>query len=197
MPKKSIRRKRQSSGGGAPAKKANSMTINAHEKSIVGRRCLIVDNERLIALDIQDILQAAGATTAIVCANDLGDVLSSIQKNGPFDLALVDLRLDHKGQPDLAIAQILARHYIPFAFLTALCREEVLVLDFLHAPIVEKPYRADLLLKALSQAGIAPQPENRGVARRPLTCRGPPRPPAPLTGAILSCHLRPLEKSRK
>lgn len=57
-----------------------------------GRRTLVVEDEFLIALDIQRLLEDAGASEALV-ATTLAEANAILADGSPIHLAVVDLRL--------------------------------------------------------------------------------------------------------
>src|SRR3569832_1638004 len=82
---------------------------------LAGRRCLVVEDELLIALDIQQELEAAGAAE-VICVATLEEAASALR--GPrFDLGLLDLRLGN-GETSLPIARALEDAGTAFVFLT-------------------------------------------------------------------------------
>ena len=121
------------------------------EKILAGRRCLVMDDEFLIALDIQQILEAAGAS--VVCATNAADALAAMGEKFKFDLAVLDVQLAESADiTSLDLARILAKQRMPFVFLTGMRRSDLHEMDFPDAPVVEKPYEAPLLLAAVVRA---------------------------------------------
>ena len=121
------------------------------EMSLAGMRCLVLDDEYLIALDIQTILEAAGAA-AVICAANAVDALAAISDGVAFDLAVLDLKLGGAAQTSATVAEALAKHAIPFVFLTGIAADDTRFLSYPGAPVVEKPYQAELLLGAVFKA---------------------------------------------
>lgn len=118
---------------------------------LAGLRCLVLDDELLIALDIQQILEAAGA--AVLCAGNAPEALTSLQAGERFDLAVLDVMLNGTIGNSLAVATALLERRIPFVFLTGMRTEDIQHTGrFPSAPVVEKPYQASLLLEAIAQA---------------------------------------------
>lgn len=119
------------------------------EPSIAGKRFLVLDDEFLIVLDIQQVLEAAGAA-AVVCTGNAADALQAIKSVQPFDLAVLDFRLEGKTS-SLEIADVLVAAAIPFVFLTGMLGDRELK-KYPNAPVVEKPYDARLLIDAIVRA---------------------------------------------
>lgn len=117
--------------------------------AIAGKRFLVLDDEFLIALDIQQVLESAGAT-AVACTGNATDALRAITSAQPFDLAVLDLRLEGKTS-SLDVADALVAAAIPFVFLTGMLGDRELS-KYPNAPVVEKPYHARLLIDAIVRA---------------------------------------------
>ena len=117
--------------------------------AIAGKRFLVLDDEFLIAFDIQQVLEGAGAA-AVACTGNAADALHAIKSAQPFDLAVLDFRLE--GQTSsLEIADALVAAAIPFVFLTGMLGDRELK-KYPNAPVVEKPYDARLLIDAIVRA---------------------------------------------
>lgn len=120
------------------------------EASIGGKRCLVVDDEFLIALDIQQILELAGAAT-VVCAGSADEALAAIDGSA-FDLAVLDVKLSGAMPTSLSVAATLTERGTPFVFLTGMRGDDPHFTRFPAAPVVEKPYAATALLAAIRRA---------------------------------------------
>ena len=119
-------------------------------KPLAGKRCLVVDDEFLIALDIQQALENAGAAE-VVCAGNASEALAAV-KAGRFDVAVLDVRLGRTGGSSLPVAEVLAAAGTPFVFLTGLRGDSAEARAYPRAPVIEKPYDAQALLAAIRQA---------------------------------------------
>jgi len=91
------------------------------EPSIAGKRCLVLNDQFLIALDIQQILEAAGAASAI-CVADADAALRALNSDAPFDLAVLDLKLSGSARTSETIAAALTERGTPFVFLTGIAK---------------------------------------------------------------------------
>ena len=121
------------------------------ETLLAGKRCLVLDDEFLIALDIQQILETAGAKT-VICASNAEDAMAAI-RNGPrFDLAVLDVVLSGATRTSVTVAAALISQNTPFVFLTGMRGEDVHTREFPKAPVVDKPYQPPLLLEAVLRA---------------------------------------------
>ena len=121
------------------------------EAFLAGKRCLVLDDEYLIALDIQQILEAAGAAS-VTCVGTARDALDALADGSALDIAVLDIRLDGKAGDSLTVAAALSRKGTPFVFLTGLRSDDVHAGEFAHAPVIEKPYQAPALVEAIRQA---------------------------------------------
>ena len=112
---------------------------------MAAQRLLVVEDELLVALDIESILSEAGMVV-IGPASSAGEALELIASGGA-DAALIDANLG--GEPITAVARALSERGIPFAYVTGYGRES---LPAAHpAPIVTKPFDAAQLLAAVRQ----------------------------------------------
>lgn len=107
------------------------------ESPVAGKRGLVLDDEFLIALDIQQILQLAGARY-VACVANADDAIGALHREPRFDFAVLDVKLDGTNGDSLAIAAILATRGTPFVFLTGMQGEDVHTKQFPQAPVIEK-----------------------------------------------------------
>ena len=112
-------------------------------------RILIVENEELIALDLQDIVEGAGHTVVGRAASQ-AEAVRLARKAKPT-VALVDMELDDGANGlDVAVALHEAAGTLPL-FITG--RSDFLIramaLDFEPLGYITKPYKADEVLAAL------------------------------------------------
>jgi CheY-like chemotaxis protein len=123
--------------------------------SLAGKRCLVLDDEFLIACDVQQILETAGATS-VTCVSNAEDALTAIRVGPQFDFAVLDVKLggatSATSQNSLSVAAALSGQGTPFVFVTGLLGDEALTKQFPHVPVVEKPYEPGRLLAALARA---------------------------------------------
>ena len=68
-----------------------------------GKRCLVLDDEFLIALDIQQILEIAGAAH-VACAATVPEALELLRREPAFDVAVPDVKLSGPDRNSLGIA---------------------------------------------------------------------------------------------
>lgn len=118
---------------------------------MAGLHCLVLDDEFLIALDIQSILENAGAAS-VTGAASIEDALQAIRDHGRFDVAVLDLKMGGGKLTSATVAAELTRLKTPFVFLTGARADDAQLKTYLRAPVVEKPYHAQLLLAAIEKA---------------------------------------------
>lgn len=118
---------------------------------LIGKRCLVLDDEFLIALDIQQTLEFAGAAQA-ACVATVAEALALLRDSPDFDIAVLDVKLSSPDRDSLGIAALLAAKGTPFVFLTGMRVDDVHAKQFPQAPVIEKPYDATALLEAVHRA---------------------------------------------
>ena len=111
-----------------------------------GRRILIVEDEPLLAMELETNLNALGCKT-LRSAATLNAAKAAIGDSG-CDAALVDVNLGGRQADELAVA--LTRKNIPFAFVTGYGREG-LPAGFKEVAILSKPLAKEELLVVLAQ----------------------------------------------
>lgn len=104
------------------------------DEQLLGRRILVVEDERLIALDIQDILEGFGCKVVgpVATANA---ALALIQEDWP-DAAILDVHLN--GGTSEPVAEALRTGGRPFIVVTAYQRSH-LTGALREAPLLAKP----------------------------------------------------------
>jgi CheY-like chemotaxis protein len=110
-----------------------------------GKRILVVEDEPLIAMEIEATLRDGGCSV-VGPVGDPEQALSLVESG--CDAALLDANLG--GRPVDELAAALTRAGIPFAFITGYGREGV-PLPFREAMIVRKPFSREGLLAALAR----------------------------------------------
>ncbi len=116
-----------------------------------GKRCLVLDDEFLIALDIQQILELAGAKHVASVAT-ASEAIALVRREAKFDLAVLDVKLGGSEDNSVGVASELAKTGTPFVFLTGMRVDNVHARKFPQAPVIEKPYDPVALLDAVQRA---------------------------------------------
>jgi CheY-like chemotaxis protein len=113
--------------------------------NLAGKRILIVEDETLIALEVQAMLEQQGAN-AVGPAGSPQAALKLIEAE-KLDAALVDANL--QGKPADEIAAALTRANIPFAFMSGYGRAS-LPQAFAKAALLAKPFAPEELISVVS-----------------------------------------------
>jgi CheY-like chemotaxis protein len=119
-----------------------------HAGVLGGARVLIVEDNFLIAADLDLVIEDAGGRTAALA----GSIEQALQvlATDPVDGALLEFKL---GERDAgAVVEALRRRGIPFVFYTGLRVGPDFRRRFPEAGVVEKPAPAHLLVEALAAA---------------------------------------------
>ncbi|MBR1222080.1 response regulator [Bradyrhizobium sp. U87765 SZCCT0131] len=112
-----------------------------------GLRVLAVEDETLIALDLQEMLQGSGAGDVIL-ARSLDDVERALASEGDIDVAIINLNPGAEAAADLQAAQAVRARGIPFLFASGSQDREV-ASDFSDAVFVGKPYTREIIVTAV------------------------------------------------
>lgn len=112
-----------------------------------GRRVLLVEDEALIAMNVEDMLDTLGYVV-VATAAAVEEALAAVEGGG-IDAALLDVNL--RGRPSFPVADALAARGVPFVFATGYgtggLRE-----DFRDRPVLQKPFKLRDMERALSGA---------------------------------------------
>ncbi|WP_441698498.1 helix-turn-helix domain-containing protein [Inquilinus sp. YAF38] len=109
------------------------------------RRILVVEDDQLLALQMQAILRSLGFEV-LGPAGSLETGLR-LAEAGDVDAAVLDVRLD-QGQRVFPVAQTLQRRSIPFSFMTGYSDPE---LDRFQAPVLRKPVETGSVAAVIEQ----------------------------------------------
>jgi CheY-like chemotaxis protein len=107
--------------------------MNGPNKTLAGRTILIVEDEPLVALEVQSAFSAAGAS--IMSAADSSEALRILSSSDP-SAAVVDINLG-RGEDCSAVCKRLSDRRIPFVFYTGDARADIL-LKWPDAPLLTK-----------------------------------------------------------
>lgn len=123
--------------------------------SLRGRQILVVDDELLIAANLEKMLSEAGASVQL--ASSAGDARAAIESTR-FDAAVLDVHLDNERSYEVADA--LNDQGVPFVFLSGFL---TIRSGYEKRPFVPKPFSSEQVISALEalfvedQAGAASQ----------------------------------------
>jgi CheY-like chemotaxis protein len=112
------------------------------------KRILVVEDEMIIALDMQLTLEQAGHDVEV--ATSAHEALEAVQ-GSQFDLAILDYHL--KDDTVTPLAKELQGIGVPFIICSGSMGLEELEGIFSEVPYLAKPFTTDGLLSALDQAG--------------------------------------------
>jgi CheY-like chemotaxis protein len=110
------------------------------------QRILIIEDEVVVAMDMQAILEEAGATEVMYAATELEALALLDQEH--WDAVVADANLH--GQPIQAIAAVLLKRHIPFVIVSGYSRENLPEVLF-SVPLLSKPIRPQQLVHAVSE----------------------------------------------
>jgi two-component sensor histidine kinase/CheY-like chemotaxis protein len=112
------------------------------QRNLVSKRVLVVEDEPLIAMDIEGTLSAHGFSV-VGPAGTLEGALKLVEQGG-FDAALIDASLDGEPVADELAAALTARK-IAFAFVTGYGLD-TLPSMYAQSPVLKKPFFSEQLL---------------------------------------------------
>jgi CheY-like chemotaxis protein len=117
------------------------------QRALAGKRVLVVEDEVLVALDLEAILNDAGASVEVCRTTQAAlDRLTS----APITVAILDVRL---GTDTVSlVADRLAERGIPFVFYTGQSASDPVLADWPDRTIVSKPARSASIVRALAEA---------------------------------------------
>lgn len=116
---------------------------------LYGTRVLVLEDEFLIAMDVEQLCRDHGAAEVVILSNlDNHDVLT-FDKDA-FDVAILDVMLG--GNSTLDFAKELAVRKVPFVFASGYTDLEEVSARFPGVAVIGKPYHGEDLIKAVAKA---------------------------------------------
>jgi CheY-like chemotaxis protein len=115
------------------------------DKSLSGRRILVVEDEILNLAMLDDILTEAGCES-VAAAATIDQAIGMIDER-VFDAALLDIKL--KGKRAYAVADALGARGVPFVFVTGNSVRDIED-RYRDRPVLRKPFKEEKLIKALT-----------------------------------------------
>jgi light-regulated signal transduction histidine kinase (bacteriophytochrome)/CheY-like chemotaxis protein len=113
-----------------------------------GKRVLLVEDQLLIAMDVEQMLAAAGLPQVVTAAS-VPEALRRIADSAP-DVAVLDVNLGVT--TSIPVAEELTRRGVPFVFATGYGDSTMIPATFAAVPVVRKPYGAPALTAAIAKA---------------------------------------------
>jgi DNA-binding response OmpR family regulator len=123
--------------------KIDQMTRHSNSRLLI----LVLEDEALIALNVQDELQDAGYEVAGPFST-CSAALNWLQTTTP-DMAILDTTL--KDGPCQEVALELSRREVPFLIYSGYQEDQQLLSDFQHVTWIEKPVPPEALVQACQQ----------------------------------------------
>lgn len=119
------------------------------ENLLDGLKVLVLEDEFLIALDVEQLCREHGAQDVIIMRR-LEELGAEALLSHGFSVAIVDVRLG--GETTFEFARELSSHGIPFIFATGYSETEALFEMFPGVSVVSKPYVGGALIEAVRTA---------------------------------------------
>ena len=129
-----------------PSVQAAPTRDDAALPSLAGRRVLLVEDEMMLALDLQIALEDQGACV-LGPIDDVASGLALLDEEAPLDLAILDV--DLHGEAVFPIAERLEARGTAFLFHTGHGSREALKARFASVPVCIKPVLAEDLIDQL------------------------------------------------
>ncbi|MET0440127.1 MAG: HWE histidine kinase domain-containing protein [Devosia sp.] len=124
----------------------------ASNHDLDGKTALIVEDQMLIAIDLEQMLEGAGLSI-LGTATSPRDALAILARNTP-DVAVLDVNLGD------GTSETIARHLqeigVPFIFATGYGDGGIIPDDFSGVPVVRKPYEREVILGQLRNILASP-----------------------------------------
>jgi len=117
------------------------------ELPLSGLRILLMEDEALIALDVEQLCRDSGAADVIV-VRDLEQMRNADDQ--AYHAAILDVMLS--GTPTMDFARTLSDQGVPFVFATGYADNADFFSDFPGTPVIGKPYVGAELIRALAGA---------------------------------------------
>ena len=125
-----------------------------------GLRILILEDEVLIAMDVEQLCRESGAED-VLTARTLDEAATHDEvAKFRFDAAILDVMLD--GQSTFPFAEVLRKRELPFIFASGYTDLDELLSQFPDVTVVGKPYAGEVLIHALAEA-CGRLPSTQGV----------------------------------
>lgn len=128
--------------------------MSENARLLAGMRCLVLEDEFLIALDLQEIFEAAGAA-AVTCLANADAALAALRED-KFDLAVLDINLGGVMRTSFSVATALTVQKTPFIFLTGMRHDATVDSGHAGVPVLEKPYQQAAVLEIIRSV-LAPK----------------------------------------
>lgn len=118
------------------------------DKFLAGKTVLVIEDESLIAIEIEEMLKQAGNERCLRAPDP--DRASQLLSDGPVDAVISDIVLG--GVPTVDLAMEITRRNIPLVFASAYGDSASLPPPLDACPFVAKPFSPTAVLDALRTA---------------------------------------------
>ncbi|WP_237217150.1 PhyR family response regulator anti-anti-sigma factor [Falsiroseomonas oryziterrae] len=137
---------------GLDADLARAMLASARERlrAASAARVLIIEDEPIIAMDLQQLVESAGHEVVGLAASE-AEAVALADRTRPT-LVLADVNLGHGGDGATAVERILSRHAMPVIFVTAYPERLLTGSRVEPAFVITKPFEPTTLAVATFQA---------------------------------------------
>jgi DNA-binding NtrC family response regulator len=139
------------------------MRSNKNDNSptaLLGARVLIVEDDALLLMELESILQDAGAEIMGCCRN-VPDALRALEQN-QISVAILDVRIGHT--TIAPVARGLAKRGTPFLFYTGQVESDPILAEWAGHVVLSKPARSAAIVDAVAR--LLPQ-----TAPSPMLCK--------------------------
>ncbi len=143
-----LQRRAREDQAARPQRAAKGAAKAAARGAAKGLRVMIVEDQALIAMDLEASLNENGAVVTSVCAS-AAQALQALE-GAAIDAAILDLNL--AGESSLAVAEALEERGIPFIFATGQGDEAAMPPRFAGKAMTRKPYNVSQIMAALGEA---------------------------------------------
>jgi DNA-binding response OmpR family regulator len=128
------------------AESHNQPEIDWSDRPLRGARVLVVEDDAIVLMELEAILQDAGAET-VACCRNVKDGLTAVDENPPA-AAILDVNI---GQRTIApVAHRLMRHGTPFLFYTGEVQNESTLSEWPGHVVLIKPERPAAIIAAVA-----------------------------------------------
>jgi DNA-binding NtrC family response regulator len=130
-------------------------------RKLAGAHILLVEDDRLILMDLEAIIEDAGAAIVDTCT-DVSAALALLARDALIDAAVLDIRL--RDESVAPVAHELGERRVPFVFYSGQDDADPIHEEWPGSKIIQKPAPAQAIVSALVEA----------LERRPAPARGSP-----------------------
>ncbi|MFT0859718.1 HWE histidine kinase domain-containing protein [Ancylobacter sp. G4_0304] len=129
-----------------PVDAVAEVDVTISSNTLADARLLLVEDQMLIAMDVELMLNDGGITDIVTSAS-VADALRKLKDFTP-DLAVLDVNLG-SGTTSAPVAQELKKRGVPFIFATGYGDRSMIPPDCADVPVLSKPYDRDAIMVAL------------------------------------------------